>query len=320
MDCWNRYWAWTKTDNFKSKMRAIVLADDFLDGNYLSTELRVPVTLLQTNACSPLATNAIAGNIWDNFSSQTYKELPSVGEITVYNPMTGAPQQYKMPGGGRGFTRPPSLISLWSTAPYLLNNSVGNFEWSPSVDSRMKSFQNSIEQMLWPERRDRDPVLGDKVPGVIDRTTVTSYLRIASGYLPDSIRSISGPLHQLLPNVFGSDGIQIGPIPAGTPVDLLANLQLVSDDGDLRQRAQNDAKVLAVVKRMKHDLESLPPNATDEQARAVFMNLVGPLMNASKCPDYVVNRGHYFGTDKFSEEPGLSDDDKRALIEFLKTM
>jgi hypothetical protein len=38
-----------------------------------------------------------------------------------------------------------------------------------------------------------------------------------------------------------------------------------------------------------------------------------------KCPDYVVNRGHYFGTDKFSEEPGLSDDDKRALIEFLKT-
>ena len=53
---------------------------DFLDGNFLSAEFRVPVTLLQTNACSPLATNAIAGNIWDNFSSQTYKELPSVGD------------------------------------------------------------------------------------------------------------------------------------------------------------------------------------------------------------------------------------------------
>jgi hypothetical protein len=138
--------------------------------------------------------------------------------------------------------------------------------------------------------------------------------------LPDPIKAISGPLHQLLPNVFGSDGIQIGPIPAGTPVDLLANLELVSDDGDLRQRAENDARVLAVVKRMKHDLESLPPNATDEQARAVLMNLVEPLMAASKCPDYVINRGHYFGTSKFSEEPGLTDDDKRALIEFLKTM
>ena len=39
----------------------------------------------------------------------------------------------------------------------------------------------------------------------------------------------------------------------------------------------------------------------------------------SKCPDFVVDRGHYFGTSAFKEEPGLSDDDKRALIEFLKT-
>jgi hypothetical protein len=42
-------------------------------------------------------------------------------------------------------------------------------------------------------------------------------------------------------------------------------------------------------------------------------------MELSKCPDYIVNRGHYFGTDAFPEEPGLSDPDKRALIEFLKT-
>ena len=70
---------------------------DFLDDNYLSTELRVPVTLLQTNACSPLATNAIAGNIWDNFSSQSYKDLPSVGTITVHDPFTGEPRPYEMP-------------------------------------------------------------------------------------------------------------------------------------------------------------------------------------------------------------------------------
>ena len=56
---------------------------DFLKDNYLSTELRVPSTLMQTNICSPLATNAIAGNIWDNFSSQSYKELPSVGSVKL---------------------------------------------------------------------------------------------------------------------------------------------------------------------------------------------------------------------------------------------
>ena len=49
--------------HLKSKMRAIVHEKDFLDNNYLCTDQRVPVTLLQTNACSPLATNAIGGNI-----------------------------------------------------------------------------------------------------------------------------------------------------------------------------------------------------------------------------------------------------------------
>ena len=42
--------------------------------------------------------------------------------------------------------------------------------------------------------------------------------------------------------------------------------------------------------------------------------------DVSKCKDLVVNKGHYFGTDYFSEEPGLSDTDKRALIGFLKTL
>ena len=105
---------------FKNKMLTIVEAPDFLEHNYLSTELRIPVTLLQTNACSPLATNALGGNIWDNFSSRSYKELPSVGTITWYHPYTGEPKTYVMPAGGRGYTRPPSLVSLWSTAPFLL--------------------------------------------------------------------------------------------------------------------------------------------------------------------------------------------------------
>ena len=50
--------------------------------------------------------------------------------------------------------------------------------------------------------------------------------------------------------------------------------------------------------------------------------LAEDLLELSKCNDFVVNRGHYFGTshlNKAENEPGLSDDDKRALIEFLKT-
>jgi hypothetical protein len=319
MDCWNKYWAWTKTEDFKSKMREIVLQKDFLDNNYLSTDQRVPVSLLQTNACSPLATNAIGGNIWDNFSSQTYKDLPSVGSVTVYDPFTGAASQYKMPAGGRGYKRPPSLISVWSTAPYLLNNSVGNFDPSPSVAARMSSFQDSIEKMLWPEKRDKDSLLPDKIPGMIDRTTQTSYIRIAAGYLPDFLKPLLGPGHRFLPQIFGEGEVVLGPIPKGTPVDLLANIDLLGEATTPDEQIKHQQQVLNLLLKMKHDLAALPAGATDDEANKVFANLVPELLELSKCPDYVVNRGHYFGTSYFQEEPGLSDDDKRALIEYVKT-
>jgi len=312
LDCWNRYWEWTRTSDFKQQMRQIVNADDFLDNNYMSNDMRVPVTLLQTNACAPLATNAIAGNIWDNFSSASYKDLPSVGAITVYNPFTGAPQQYQMPAGGRGYTRVPSLVSVWATAPFLLNNSVGRFNQSPSVEARMASFDDSITKMLWPEKREKDAVLGDKIPGVIDRTSVTSWLRVPTGYLPDVLKDAQDVLQLIAPKLFNQGGLEIGPIPAGTPVDLLANFDPLPQSTNLRERLSHDKAVVKAVVQLVRDLKALPPGATDEQARQVFSNVGEQLFALSKCPDYVVNRGHYFGSN-------LSDTDKKALIAFLKT-
>ncbi len=319
LTCWTRYWEWTKTEEYKQHTRQMVLADDFLDDNFLSTDVRVPVTLLETNACSPLATNAIGGNIWDNFSSRSYKDLPSVGTITVHDPFTGDPRPYTMPAGGRGYIRPASLVSAWSTAPFLQNNSVGKFDPSPSVEARMRSFQDSIEQLLWPEKREKDPVLGAKVPGVIDRTTARSYLRVSGGYLPHFLRPLLDPLHRYIPWLIGEGGVEIGPIPAGTPVNLLANLELLLDGGSPAERLKHGEEVLKLLVELKRDLKALPAGASDDEARKKFANLREPLLKLSKCPDFVVNRGHYFGTDAFKEEPGLSDDDKRALIEFLKT-
>ena len=84
--------------------------------------------------------------------------------------------------------------------------------------------------------------------------------------------------------------------------------------------------------KLKLDLATAPANASDEDLRKRFANLKQPMLELSKCPDFVVNRGHYFGTAQFNEqqalsadekafgqEPVLSDDDKRALIAFLKT-
>jgi len=322
LDCWNKYWDWTKSPDFKSKMTQMAKQPDFLDHNYLSSELRVPVTLLQTNACSPLATNALGGNIWDNFSSQSYKELPSVGTITWYHPYTAEAKTYQMPAGGRGYTRPPSLISLWSTAPFLLNNSVGKFNPDPSVKGRLSSFQDSIEQMLWPEKREKDELLGDKIPGKIDRTTQTSYLKVSYGYLPDALQSLRG-FKRFAPWLFDdSDKIlKIGPIPKGTPVGLLANLNPLSESTDPVEQLEHDKKLLDLILRINSDLQKVPQGASDVEASKAFANLAEPLLELSKCPDLIVNRGHYFGTDKFTGgEPGLSDADKRALIAFLKRL
>ena len=126
------------TETYFEWMRAEVKKPDFLTDNFLSTDRRVSIQEIGINACSPLGTNAIRGDIWDNFSSETYKELPATGKITVYNPVDGTPSQYEMRGGGRGFVRPASLVSVWSTAPFLQNNAVGPFNWSPSVESRLE--------------------------------------------------------------------------------------------------------------------------------------------------------------------------------------
>ncbi|SEW21905.1 hypothetical protein SAMN05444851_2226 [Aliiroseovarius sediminilitoris] len=312
LECFNRYGALTRTEDFKAQMREIVLAEDFLEGNYLSSELRIPVTLLETNACSPLATNAIEGNIWDNFSSSTYKALPSVGTIKVHHPKTGEEYDYEMPAGGRGYTRVPSLISLWSSAPYLLNNTVGYYNHDPSVAGRMAAFEDGITKMLWPEKRLRDTVLGDKVPGLIDRTTEQSYLIVPRGFQPDFLVKLLTPLRDDLPWLFDLDGnIELGPIPAGTPIGLLANLNVRLDQADLLERLSHDFELAKLIIKIKRNLKELPDDASDEQARAIFADLIEPLLELSKCPDFVVNRGHYFGTK-------LEDDDKNALIAFLK--
>ncbi len=297
---------------------------DFLNDNYLSTEFRIPQTLLQTNACSSLATNAIAGNIWDNFSSDTYKNLPSIGKIAYYQPFTGEKRFYEMPGGGRGYIRPASLVSLWSTAPFLFNNAVGRFDPDPSVGARLRSFNNSITQMLWPEAREKDTVLGSKIPGKIDRTTAPSYLGISAGYLPRAIRPMLGVFATILPGIFSSEGprrgVLVGPFPSGMPVELLANLQLAVDTSGALDQWKLGGQLLPAVRRLITAVDEARGKSEEEARRIVFApEVVEPLLKLSKCPDYIVNRGHYFGAEGVEGEAPLSSAERSALISFLRT-
>lgn len=57
--------------------------------------------------------------------------------------------------------------ALWSSAPYLLNSSVDYYANDPSVEARMRAFEDGVGQK-------RDAELADKLPGKIDRTTARS--------------------------------------------------------------------------------------------------------------------------------------------------
>ena len=271
--------------------RAEVLKPDFRVGNFFSDDRRYSVAKIKSNAGRAAATNAKRGHIWDSFSSETYKSLPSVGAIDVWNPYTDKTEKFTIPGGGPGYYRTPSLISVWSSAPLLHNNALGKFTGNPSVEGRMEAFNDAIEKLLWPEKR------LDK--GSIWRTSQECSLQLQLEVIPQPLRAL------LRPHADADGYFRLGPIPEGTPVNLLANIDPDTNPKDLLALCLKIKKALLKIK-----LENLDSAA----AKAVLKETVAPaLFKVSKCPDLVEDRGHYFGTE-------LPDADKRALIEFVKTL
>jgi hypothetical protein len=179
----------------------------------------------------------------------------------------------------------------------------------------MRVFQDSIEQLLWPERRDRDRIF-DNVSGpgvgVIDRTTNDSAIWIPEGFIPDELRPLLGIGSRLFPFLFHNGALEFGPIPEGFPVGLLSNTDLDVTAMNAPERRAQIKNFIRLLNRANNDVLHSRDLFSDPE-------LVNTMLALSKCPDFVVNKGHYFGTSLFTEEPGLSDDDKRALIGFIKT-
>ena len=245
----------------KQWYRESVLSSDFLDHNFLSDDQRKPVTEIGTNAARALGTNASKGHVWEQFSSKTFKQLPSPGKLTLENPFDkDKPIDFEIPGGGTGYYRTPSLISVWSSAPLLHNNLLGEYTGDPSVAGRIEAFNDAIAKLLWPEKRDR-------VINVTDRDT---HLELGS---------------------------LTADVPKGTPIKLIANLDPRETPRILQQKLNSDlgGKVLS-------SLVGFVPDKV----------LTPLLLKYNTAPDFIEDHGHEFGTD-------LPDEDKQALIEFLKT-
>ena len=74
-------------------------------------------------------------------------------------------------GGGPGFYRVPSLVSIWATAPFLHNNSLGLFNNDPSVDGRLDAFDDAIRKLLWPAKRLESSSYNEATPERLEKPT-----------------------------------------------------------------------------------------------------------------------------------------------------
>ena len=71
--------------------------------------------------------------------------------IPLYNPLTG--KHDIMFKSKKLFYRTPTLVSIWATAPYLHNNSVGIYNGDPSLAGRMAAYEDGMTKLLSPELR-----------------------------------------------------------------------------------------------------------------------------------------------------------------------
>lgn len=121
------------TEERNDFFRAAVMKSDFISSNFLSDDRRYPNKVIGTHAARALATNARAGHIWEEYSSRTYQDLPLVE--------------------AGGYYRPPSLLNLWTSAPFLHNNELGLYNGRVDVEGRLEAFEDAIHQLLNPEQR-----------------------------------------------------------------------------------------------------------------------------------------------------------------------
>lgn len=273
--------------------RQLVLRDDFLTDNYLSDDERYPVSELGTNSARAMGTNAVADHMWGQMSSLGYKQMKEeqvvlrdydkdFKSIHLYNPLTGKyDHKFTAP---KSFYRTPTLVSIWATAPYLHNNSVGEYNGDPSIAGRMAAYEDGMSKLLWPERR----------PGLASIKVTTE-----DSKLPDLF-----PLLKTLdPELAAFDlDPELLRVPKGTPINLITNVHpkdaksvlMAYVNGVLDGRPKGEFNKLQTINRSKGQAAMLKR-----------------LLEVSTCPDFIEDKGHYYGHD-------MSDEDKRALIEYVK--
>ena len=142
-----------------------------------------------------------------------------------------------------------------------------------------------MAKLLWPEKR----------PGIKTIKVTTD-----DSKLPD----VFPMLKQLLPEFADLPDMDVDLLrmPAGTPINLLMNVHAKDIKAVLQTYVDG---VLQGAPREK--FAELQTKNHD----AALQRMMEKLVEVNMCPDFIEDRGHTYGSK-------LSDDDKQALIEYMK--
>ncbi len=310
--------------------------DPTLRLDWLGNDQISPASEIGTNPARALHSNHMKSRVWDQYASLTEQARPA-------DPL----RPEVMHGGGRGYYRNVSLLSVWAHAPFMHNNAIGpeicgrpsdpalNFYSSPYVDADGKPRANPPD--CWPY----DPSVEGRYKLYVAsmRALLNPDRRLPKMFVLDSDIVIDiAPKVEIL-------GRQIGltlTIPAGFPAadvnslrykDMIQDLVLVARDPDKfevkyatllsdDQRAELRDGLMAIRSALLKTATITGIQLVLGNEEAVVGEVQGLTLQVGN--DFVQryysnvlerseNDGHRFGES-------LNSDDKEALIDFMATL
>lgn len=134
--------------------------DGMFGQDWLGNDEPIPFGEIGTNSCRARHDNHNKGQIWEEFASETYQQREAVGSVPRrFNrmvPLLGGREfgTQDIGPGGPGYYRNISLLSVWSHAPFLHNNSVGELTYlddggvDHTVAGRIAQYELAMERLL----------------------------------------------------------------------------------------------------------------------------------------------------------------------------
>ena len=268
-------------------------AADFLEDNYLSTELRVPVDAAArpTSAARSRPTPSPATSGTTSRRSRTRSCRRSARSSCAH------------PAHRRGARlhdagRRARLHAAGLARQPVVDGAVPAEQQRRARSSRARrsrracgSFEASIEQMLWPEtaRARTSCSLGDKVPASADRAhdraRATSACPTAT--CPTTCGRCSDRRSAGSRGSSATASVEIGPIPKGTPVSLLANMDCSAPT--CRAPSSREHAEEAASSSLQADQAGRCKRRRDDDRSPSRRRDATMMLELSKCPDFVVN-------------------------------